>query len=240
MFHKPFRVGPDVAAASDVYARRFAGAVGSWMLDVQTRTLDAFLAGWEGCSILDVGGGHAQITPHLLAQGRDVTTLISSPEAGERLRRESGGRAECIVGEVEELTVPEGSFDVVVAVRMMAHVADWRRFLASLARVARRGVIVDYPISGGVNALSPLLFRIKKSIEGDTRPYACMHRREVEAVLAAEGLVPDRHVGEFVVPMGLHRLLRTRAVSRGVEAALRPLAPTFGNPVLLRASRPLH
>jgi len=240
MYHKTVRTGPDVAASSDAYARRFSGSVGIWMLDVQTRTLDEFLSGWEGCSILDVGGGHAQVTPHLLARGFEVTTLVSSSEVVERLQRLSDGRCECMVGDVEELALPERSFDVVVALRMMAHVSDWRRFLASLARVARKGVIVDYPIAGGVNAFLPLLFRVKQSIEGDTRPYTCMHRRDVAAVLAAEGLAVDRHVGEFVVPMGLHRLMRTKTVSRALEGVLRPVAPTLGNPVLLRASRHLN
>lgn len=237
MYHRLVPTGPDVVSSSEAYARRFAGEVGAWMLDVQTQTIDTFLDDWGDGTILDVGGGHAQITPHLIRKGRDVVTLVSSPEAGARLGRITGGRAVSMVGDVEVLRLPERSFDVVIALRMMAHVSDWKGFLASLARVARKGVIVDYPISGGANALGPAFFRVKKLIEGDTRPYASFCRREIAQVLADEGLRTDRHVGEFVVPMGLHRLMRTKAVSRRLETVLRPLAPLAGNPALIRACR---
>ncbi len=237
MFHRPVPLGPDLASASDSYARRFSGDVGAWMLDVQTRTVDSFLADWGSGSVLDVGGGHAQITPHLLAQGRDVTTLVSSSLAGSRLRRLTGDRAQCLVGDVEVLSLPERSFDVVIALRMMAHVVDWQSFLGSLCRVARKGVIIDCPTTTGMNALAPLLFRVKQRIEGDTRPYSSFRRSDIQRAFEAEGLTPDRHVGEFVIPMGLHRLMRTRAASQGLEAALQPLAARIGNPVLIRARR---
>lgn len=237
MFHRPVPLGPDAAAATETYARRFSGDVGAWMLGLQTQTIDTFLADWAEGSVLDVGGGHCQLTPHLLEQGREVTTLVSSVEAAARVRQLTDDRASCLLGDVEALSLADRSFDVVVALRMMAHVADWRSFLASLCRVARRGVIVDYPLAGGMNALSPLLFRVKRSIEGDTRPYASFRRDDVEREFAAEGLVLDRQVGEFVVPMGLHRMMRTRAISQGLEAVLHPLAVRIGNPVLVRASR---
>ena len=238
MYHNPVPLGPDLVSSSTAYALRFAGPVGAWMIEVQTRGIEELLAGWddEG-TILDVGGGHAQITPPLLDRGRDVTTLISGVSAGTRLESLTGGRAHCMIGNVEDLSLPDGSFDVVIALRMMAHVSDWRRFLASLCRVARKGVIVDFPLSGGCNALTPLLYGVKKAIEGDTRPYTSLRRRDIVAAFADEGLAADRAIGQFVLPMAAHRFVHQATVSRSAEALLRPLAPFLGNPVLMRARR---
>ncbi len=68
----------DVSSSSDDYARRFAGAVGQWFLDIQTGiTLDLLRELPPAASVLDVGGGHAQVAPPLIAAGYDVTVIGS-------------------------------------------------------------------------------------------------------------------------------------------------------------------
>src|SRR5690348_10446475 len=60
----------DVETSSDDYARRFAGTVGAWFLERQadaTRELLADLP--HGAKVVDVGGGHAQLTPMLVEAG---------------------------------------------------------------------------------------------------------------------------------------------------------------------------
>src|SRR5262245_53053861 len=47
----------DVATSSADYARRFAGGVGAWFLEVQAKATVELLAPWPGASVLDVGGG---------------------------------------------------------------------------------------------------------------------------------------------------------------------------------------
>ncbi len=66
---------------------------------------------------------------------------------------------------------PEGAFDVVISYRFLAHVTQWQQFLTELARVAKQAVIVDYPTVRSANAIAPYLFKYKKGIEGNTRPF---------------------------------------------------------------------
>ena len=77
----------DVDTASDDYATRFRGAVGAWFLAEQARATRELLAGLpRGATVLDVGGGHAQLTPMLLEAGYVVTVVGSQPGADVQLR----------------------------------------------------------------------------------------------------------------------------------------------------------
>src|SRR5215216_5214878 len=77
----------DIGTSSEDYARRFTGAVGRWFIETQTRITLSFLGALPvGASILDVGGGHAQITPLLLERGYEVTVAGSDPGCGARLQ----------------------------------------------------------------------------------------------------------------------------------------------------------
>ena len=76
----------DVESSSATYARRFEGPVGQWFLDVQARTTLELLRPRPGMSVLDVGGGHAQLTAPLVEAGCDVTVYGSAEGAGERVQ----------------------------------------------------------------------------------------------------------------------------------------------------------
>src|SRR5690606_9088505 len=104
--------------------------------------------------------------------GHEVTVLGSCDEGLGRLRKLTAAGAGPISTTIGDLCDPpfaDRSFDVVVALRMMPHVDDWRRLLGGMCRVARWGVLADYPTPASVNALAPALFRVKKGVEGDTR-----------------------------------------------------------------------
>lgn len=228
---------PDIASSTDAYALRFSGPAGTWLLERQTAAISELMAPWPKATVLDVGGGHAQVTPPLTEAGHEVTTLVSCSEAAERLMRVTACTAQIVIGDLCGAPLPEASVDVVVSVRMMAHVENWQLFLAGLCRVAREAVIIDFPIPSGANGLAPLLFGAKKKIEKDTRHFRNIPREEVTRVLAENGFRTDAHVGQFVLPMALHRALKRPGLSRRLEALLAPLAPRFGNPVILRARR---
>ncbi|WP_293161374.1 methyltransferase domain-containing protein [Okeania sp. SIO2C9] len=50
---------------------------------------------------------------------------------------------------------PNDAFDVVISYRFLAHVTQWHKFLTELARVAKKSLIIDYPIVRSVNYLTP-------------------------------------------------------------------------------------
>jgi 2-polyprenyl-3-methyl-5-hydroxy-6-metoxy-1,4-benzoquinol methylase len=230
----------DVETSSAAYARRFEGPVGRWFLDVQARATLDLLHPAPGTSVLDVGGGHAQLTGPLVEAGCDVTVYGSAEACGERMQEWTrAGRARFRSGPLLHAPWPDASFDAVLAFRLLPHVERWRELVAELSRLARRMVIVDYPTARSANAVSGALFGLKKGIEHDTRPFRVFRDAEVEGAFAAAGLVPTARRPQFALPMALHRGLRLAPVSRALEAAARAagLTNALGSPVILRAER---
>lgn len=226
----------DVLTSSAGYARRFAGPVGAWFLEVQARITLEMLHPWPRATVLDVGGGHGQLLGPLLDAGHDVTVYGSAEVCRERIAgRLDGARFQA--GDLLRAPWPAGAFDVVVSYRLLPHVARWSELLGELCRLARRAVIVDYPTRRSVNAAAAALFAAKKTVEGDTRPFTVFRDAEVEAAFAARGFHPTARRPEFFFPMALHRALGAAAVSRALEAGARGLGldRAFGSPVILRA-----
>src|SRR6185369_11420262 len=163
----------DVVTSSAAYARRFAGPVGAWFLEVQARITLDLLRLWPGASVLDVGGGHGQLLGPLLEAGHDVTVYGSAEVCRERIQdRLDGARARFEAGDLLRSRWPDRAFDVVVCYRLLPHVAAWPELVGELCRLARRAVLVDYPTRRSVNAAAEPLFAAKKGVEGDTRPFA--------------------------------------------------------------------
>ena len=72
----------DVETASDDYAARFEGDVGRYFLDQQAAITLKFLDDSPGVRVLDVGGGHGQLTAPLAEQGFDITVTGSADSWG--------------------------------------------------------------------------------------------------------------------------------------------------------------
>jgi SAM-dependent methyltransferase len=232
----------DADAATEQYARRFEGPVGRWFLDLQTRITFAALAGLSpGATILDVGGGHAQVAPPLADAGFRVTVVGSSHGCGRLLEGwVSSGRGRFEVADLHHLPYPDRAFDAVICYRLLAHSVDWHRLLGELCRVAGGRVIVDYPSRRSVNVVAERLFEMKQSIEGGTtRQYDLYGRREIAEGFAGEGFTVREEWPQFFLPMALYRLARSPALGRAAEWPARTLGLTriFGSPVIARADR---
>jgi ubiquinone/menaquinone biosynthesis C-methylase UbiE len=238
MLNAAARETPDIETASDSYARRFAGAAGRYLLAEQDAAVRAAFGDWRGGTVLDVGGGHAQLTPLLRTIASDVLVFGSDARSLERVRR---GFPDCATasGDLLDMPFPARSFDVVVAVRLLPHVRNWQRLVAELCRVAKSAVIVDYPRVSGFNGLTPLLFPLKKRLEGNTRTYRNFRDSELDEVLRSSGFTPRRRHVQFLLPMVVHRRARGAAALRRVERLAKTLHLTqsLGSPVVLRADR---
>jgi 2-polyprenyl-3-methyl-5-hydroxy-6-metoxy-1,4-benzoquinol methylase len=229
---------PDVETSSADYARRFAGAVGGWFLEVQSQLTLGLLAAYPGAKVLDVGGGHGQLTAPLVEAGYDVTVLGSDEVCVERVRAlVDAGRAQFRAGDLLHAPFEDASFDVVLAFRLLPHVACWRALLAELSRLARRAVIVDYPTQRSANAFASALFGVKRGVEGNTRPFLVFRDALIEAAFRDAGLRVARRRPEFFFPMALHRALSLLPLSRGLEAAAGAvgLRAALGSPVVVEA-----
>ena len=233
----PAAAAPDVETASDVYAHRFRGPVGELLLDAQTAPLRELLAPFPGTTVLDVGGGHAQAAAPLFADGHVLTVTGSETSCRARLDRLlPAGSFAFVRAPLDTLPFPDASFDVVVALRLLAHAPRWESLLAELCRVARDAVIVDYPPRSGLHKMARSLFALKRLIERDTRRYRTFAPGSVEGALAALGWEVAAERRELLLPLVLHRLLRAPLLSRPVERAAWRLGLTrrWGSPVLIR------
>jgi SAM-dependent methyltransferase len=230
----------DLDASTDRYANRFRGKSGVWLLSCQTAGLRKLIGQDRGGSVLDVGGGHGQVAAPLLADGHAVTAHASSDPALGQARRLDHPNLTLSIGSLTSLPFPDQSFAIVTSFRIMAHIGDWRCYLTELARVSSRAVIVDFPIPTGVNALEPLLFGLKKRIEGDTRRFTMIRKVGVRNTLEAAGFSPTAEIGQFVLPIVIHRKIGMPRLSSTLERACAGigLASAFGTPVIMRADRP--
>jgi 2-polyprenyl-3-methyl-5-hydroxy-6-metoxy-1,4-benzoquinol methylase len=228
---------PDIDTSSEDYAGRFSGKIGSWFLAVQEEATLQMLAPYKGAKILDVGGGHGQLTGALLRNGYRVTVLGSSDSCKTRIQDLIDGNR-CIfkVGNILDLPYQSRTFDVVVSYRLLSHVVQWKRLVSELARVARKSIIVDYPTLRSINYIAPMLFRFKKAIEQNTRQFTTFHEQEVVEAFKVCHFIPADRYPQFCVPMAFHRMLKKYRISLGVEKICKSTGLTyfFGSPIILK------
>lgn len=232
---------PDIHSASDGYAQRFAGEAGEWLLSIQEAgLLRMFSSLPDRAEVLDIGGGHGQIAAPLVRQGHSVTVTGSTAACSARLTEMvDAGLCRFEVSDLLNLPFADQSFDVVTCFRIVTHVDDWKRLLAELSRIARVGVIIDYPTIHSLNALTPMLFSLKKRAEGNTRTYRCFDEKELLAEFASNGFVFGERFAQFLFPMVLHRKLGQPRVSEALESMARRggLSDRWGSPVILKVMR---
>jgi ubiquinone/menaquinone biosynthesis C-methylase UbiE len=231
---------PDVETSSDDYAQRFSGQIGKWFLLVQEYATLKMLAPHPKATILDVGGGHGQMTPALVTNGYPVTVFGSAESCKKRVQPLiDAGQCKFEVGNIFTLPYADRAFDVVISYRLLSHVEHWQRLLAELTRVARKAVIIDYPDVKSINYLAPYLFTLKKGIEGSTRTYRCFDAAEIRDEFSSLGFAEVTRFSQFFLPMVLHRKLKSLHFSTSAERICRALGLTsrWGSPVLLKMSR---
>ncbi len=230
----------DIETASEGYAQRFSGAIGAWMLERQADIVLDFLSNQPGVNVLDVGGGHAQLARPLVGAGFSVTVHGSAPECATRINDlVQSETCKFVCSSMFELPVADASIDTVLCFRLLTHCEEWPRLAEELCRVSKRSIIVDYPTSQSLNAISGSLFGFKKKLEGNTRTWILLRHAEVEAAFQQHGFHCKRLKKQFFLPMVLHRTLRCPPLSQFLEGICRCLGLTrlWGSPVIMELER---
>ena len=238
------REDADIGTSSDDYARRFTSAVGRWFVATQSRIALRMLRTLPaGASILDVGGGHAQVAPPMIEAGYEVTVVGSDPVCAARLEPWiTRGRCRFEVADLLALPYPDRSFDAVVCFRLLPHSIEWTRLIGELCRVARHSVVLDYPSSRSVNVASARLFYMKRGVELNTRRFRTFAPPRVNSTFQHAGFAVGEERPQFLFPMVLHRLANREVLSKVAETPGRLLGLTrwFGSPIIIRADRRGH
>ena len=202
------------------------------------------------CPGLPLKGGRVSMSvagmpAHATASGTWCRGLGSGPRAflSERLVRWSdgaGGRLHFVTSSLLALPFPDRAFDLVIGIRLLAHVQRWEALLAEMARVCRRYMLVEYPPIKSANALAPLLFAVKRFVEPDSRHFNCFSMRQLAPVIRDLGFTGITQYNQFLMPIVLHRALGRPDLSQRVEAWGHRLGLTraLGGPALLLAQRP--
>ncbi|MGF1480876.1 MAG: class I SAM-dependent methyltransferase [Cyanophyceae cyanobacterium] len=240
MLNTAFLETADIDTSSDDYASRFAGTIGAWLLQRQEEATLKMLAPYPNAKVLDVGGGHGQLTGSLIEHDYQVTVLGSAEICEARIQAfVNANLCQFKVGNVLKLPYPDRTFDVVISYRFLAHVTQWQVFLCELTRVAKHAVIVDYPTLRSVNVIAPSLFKLKKRVEGNTRPFTCYRESEIVEFCRSLGLKQTKRCPQFVVPMVLHRLLKSPSLSSALEQGMQRsgLNSLLGSPVIAKFTK---
>ena len=133
------------------------------------------------------------------------------------------------------IAVADQSFDLVIACGS-SRMSRMARLVPNCVAF-RTAVVIDYPAKGALNALTPLLFGLKKSLEGNTRTYTSFSRQELRDQFEPHGFTRFRQVKQFLMPMVVHRVGKGSLPLRLAESVFRVLGLTalFGSPVILRS-----
>ncbi len=226
----------DIETASEDYATRFAGPSGKWLLKIQERGVRyALKRATHTPTVLDVGGGHAQLTHVYLEQERNVTIAGSAAEPAGRLQTFlSNPNCKYQYANLLQLPYPKKSFQLVASFRLLTHCEQWEQLVEQLCRVSQQYVMIDYPTSQSINAIAPALFDAKKKIEKNTRYWRSFRHKEVDAAFSEHGFKRITTYKQFFFPMALHRMLQCRPLSCVIEGIARASGLTrwLGSPVI--------
>ncbi len=228
----------DIETSSEDYAKRFSGKIGEYFLSVQSEITLKLLKKWQNAKILDVGGGHAQLAIPLIENGFDVTIAGSNESCRERLDKFlSPSTFRFYNCNLLKLPFDNKSFDVVTSIRLLTHENNWKLQISELCRVAKYGVIVDYPDIRSFNILYDLLFGMKKKFEKNTRTYRNFSRKGIIEEFRKNNFGSITIKPELFLPMVVHRAVKNVPLLKSAEKLFSMLGLTkiFGSPVILRA-----
>jgi 2-polyprenyl-3-methyl-5-hydroxy-6-metoxy-1,4-benzoquinol methylase len=235
----------DVETASDGYVRRFQGSVGKYFLDVQEESIKSLLKKCDlnEAEILELGASHGQLAELLFQYSKKTTLQFSSPELTLRISPEMLTSVATILHPLSKLSAKniskEKSFDLVVAIRLMAHVEPWEQFVQTLCEFSKEYVLIDCAPKSSWNLLTPIFFFLKKGVEKSTRSYNLQWISDIKRAFQKNGFEVIGEKRQFFFPMGAHRALKSRALSETIECLPRVFGLTalFGGPVVLLARK---
>lgn len=238
--HYSYAVYADPAMAERFDAMRFSGPIGTLLAEVQERVLAEFLGDVRGRSVLDVGTGTGRAALALASRGAIVRGLDASAEmlAVARRRADAAGLdIDFTTGDAHALPIDDNGVDASVSLRVLMHTPGWEECVAELCRVTRSRIVVDFPAATSVAALQSLARRWH--LTRDREAYRVFTMGAIRRAFEGHGFRITRVHRQFVLPIAVHKAVRSRAFTRATEGALDAIGflRLFGSPVTVLAER---
>lgn len=232
---------PDIHSSSDEYATRFSGEFGEFALKVQGDAVLKILNNYTDIkTVLDVGGGHGQITPYLINKNYDVTIYGSSDCCKKRVESYINNYGvKFSVGSLLNLPFNDKAFDVVICFRQVCHLDNWQALISELSRVSKHLVIIDYPTYKSFNIFNRLLFSFKKKVEKNTRPFTIFFDNEIKNEFLKNDFTINMKIPEYFLPLVFYRIIKKKVLCNFCEKifGILGLRTFFGSPVIVEAKR---
>ncbi len=240
--HYSYSAYADPVMAAGFDAARFGGPIGRMLFEDQERVLGEFLGDVSGLRILDMATGTGRAALALARRGAIVTGVDASREMLSVARQRAldlGVAVDFVEGDAHALTFPDRSFDVVVCLRMLMHVPDWRKALSELCRVSLRQFVFDYPALGSIASIQVGWRRVAYSVGSRVEPYRVFKAGDITRELDRHGFRVAATHKQFVLPIALHKAVGSAGFTRSLEGILAGtgMLRLAGSPVTIAAER---
>ena len=168
---------------------------------------------WQGRDVLDLGCAGGFMAEALALRGANVTGIDPAEDAIDAARahaRESGLRIGYDVGAGEALPYESASFDAVVCVDVLEHVADLAKVLSEVVRTLRPGGLFLFDTINRTLLARLATITVAEDVlrllpRGKHDPAMFVRPAELRAAMPRAGLVPGAITG--LGPRGLNRRL---------------------------------
>jgi SAM-dependent methyltransferase len=166
---------------------------GNPIVPIRARLVAELLSDLRGGTVLDLGCGDGSVSRPLLVAGNDVTFVDVSEAMLDRARRAiippGAGQAQYIRSDALEWE-PDGPYDAVLCIGLLAHVSSPQRLLEQAVRATRVGGRCVVQITDSGRTLGWLLTRYGRLRRRQTYRLNEMAAQELVALAGAEGLRP--------------------------------------------------
>lgn len=166
---------------------------------------------WKGRDVLDLGCAGGFMAEALASRGANVTGIDPAQQAIEEARRHAkinNLTIEYNVGAGENLPYPDRSFDIVVCVDVLEHVADLQKVINEIARVLRPGGCFVFDTINRTRIARLATITVAEEIlrilpRGVHDPDLFIKPEELRTIMAKAGLQPGDITG--LGPTGIDR-----------------------------------
>jgi SAM-dependent methyltransferase len=221
---------PDLVRHEYATESRFAVRAAAWETatgpDPRQLALEA-VAEVAPRRVLEVGSGRGELAERIARELGAEVVAVDQSERMVELARARG--VEALLGDVQDLPFPDGSFDCALAAWMLYHVPDLYRGLAELARVLRpEGRLVAVTNSGAnLSELWSLLG------EAARRPHP-FSAENGEAALRRRFARIERREARGTVTFADHEAARAYVAASATRSDLADELPSFEGPLEAR------